>query len=78
METNERKEVIEVKYRTVKEAAELYGIPKERIYAEIRAGRLVARVPRGCSRGYRVSDEDMDDWFANGMEVVGAADGGKG
>ena len=59
-----------MEFMTVAEASKRYGFPKYRLYEEIREGRLVARKPRGCSRGFRLKDEDVLRWMDEGMELV--------
>ena len=47
----------------IKEAAELWHVPEGVMYEEIRAGRLRAKMRRGCVRGYLVTEQVMEDWI---------------
>lgn len=52
---------------TVAQAAEELGVPKSSLYAEIRNGRLEAKVRRGTTRGYLLTKEALEKWMKEGL-----------
>lgn len=50
---------------SVPEIAVRHGVSKNLLYKEIKAGRLHAKMRRGASRGYMLTDEAFYDWFNN-------------
>lgn len=48
---------------TVAQAAEKYGLSKSLLYTEIREGRLHAKLRRGSTRPYLLTDEIMQQWW---------------
>lgn len=54
---------------SVKEAASEYHVSASLLYREIRAGHLKAIVRRGCTRGLRVTDQNMVEWLDSQFEV---------
>ena len=54
----------------IPEAARLWDVPETVLYAEIRSGRLHAKMRRGTQRGYFVTESIMDDWIENSMVDV--------
>lgn len=55
---------------TVAEVAQLIGVSRQAVYADIRKGRLRAVVRRGCSQGYRVKRDDLERWINDQWEYV--------
>lgn len=53
---------IEKKAYTVNEVAELTGLSRSTIYAQIRVGKLIAQYPHGI-RTARFSDREVDRWI---------------
>ena len=53
-----------MKFHTIKELVELTELSEWQLRREIRAGRLRAVVGRGMERGYRVSDAELERWWA--------------
>lgn len=47
---------------SIPEAARMWGVPRSSLYEEARAGRLDARTRRGCSRGMKVTADEMERW----------------
>lgn len=54
----------------IPEAAEVWQVPINILYDEIKAGRLRAKMRRGNVRGYFVTEAVMDDWINNCMVDV--------
>ena len=59
-----------LKTYTIPEASELTGIPKTALYRAIKDGRLAAKRRRGTKRGWRVTEEMIEEYW-NGLEVSG-------
>lgn len=63
-----------MRYYTVKEAAERLGVSERYVYNAIHRpegrGRLNAIVRRGYSKGFRISEEEVERWFREEWEVV--------
>lgn len=59
-----------MKYFTVRELAEITELSEWQVRREIRAGRMRAVVRRGMERGYRVSEDELERWWAEEWESV--------
>lgn len=69
MESDKVREEFELpKLYTVKEVAEMFNLSTVTIYRDIRDGYLNARVPRGHGRGWRMTAEDIRDWWLDRFE----------
>lgn len=51
---------------TVAEVSDVTGVPRSTLYAEIKAGRLKAHVPRFRTRGVLVLPDAVDEWLERG------------
>lgn len=67
---------IKTRLYSIKEASELWNVPINVLYDEIRQGRLKAVMRRGCVRGYLVTEQIMSDWVENSMVDVYEVKGG--
>lgn len=67
---------IKTRLYSIKEASELWNVPINVLYDEIRQGRLRAVMRRGCVRGYLVTEQIMSDWVENSMVDVYEVKGG--
>ena len=56
-----------IKTYSIPEAAELTGIPKSTLYQAIKDGRLAAKRRRGTKKGWRVTDEIIEEYW-KGLE----------
>lgn len=63
-----------MRWLTVKEAAEALGVSERFVYSAIHRpegrGKLNAIVRRGYSKGFRISEEEVERWFREEWEVV--------
>lgn len=50
-------------FYTVAQAAEVVSLSASTLYAEIKAGRLKAKVRKGNKRGYRIERIELMRWF---------------
>jgi excisionase family DNA binding protein len=51
------------KLYSVAEVASLLGISEATVYRDIHSGNLNARIPRGHGRGWRMTAEDVREWW---------------
>ena len=58
-------------YYTVSEASKRWKISKGALYQAIREKKLHALLRRGCSRGYLLTDEIIEDWFDREYMQIG-------
>ena len=54
----------------LKVASKRFDIGLAELQGDVRAGRLKARLKRGQSKPYYVTDAIMEDYFENGFEEV--------
>lgn len=57
-----------IKLHTVKEVADSFGVSPAFVYQAIHAGRLKAIKRRGTSRGLRVTDKALEEWYEREYE----------
>lgn len=55
---------------TVTEMAKRRRISKDALYREIRAGRLHAKLRRGTTKPYYLTDEIFDEWWNHSLIEV--------
>ena len=54
-----------IKTYSIPEAARLTGIPESRLYKEIERGTLKVGLRRGSKKGWRVTEDDIEEmWTA--------------
>ena len=69
MESDKARDEFELpRLYTVKEVAEMFNLSTVTIYRDIKEGYLTARVPRGHGRGWRMTAEDIRDWWLDRYE----------
>ena len=53
-----------MKFYTIRDLVDITELSEWQVRREIRSGRMRAVVRRGMERGYRVSDAELERWWA--------------